>query len=67
MSKAIKLGLFDHISFTGSVNGGRSISDSNKSNLIGLGLELGGKDPAYICDDADLALTIPNVMDGVFL
>jgi acyl-CoA reductase-like NAD-dependent aldehyde dehydrogenase len=66
LSEIIRANVFDHISFTGSVNGGRSISISNKSNFIGLGLELGGKDPAYICDDADLDFTIPNVMDGVF-
>lgn len=66
LSEIIRTNVFDHISFTGSVNGGRSISESNNSNFIGLGLELGGKDPAYICDDADLDFTIPNVMDGVF-
>ncbi|MBC8197642.1 MAG: aldehyde dehydrogenase family protein [Candidatus Marinimicrobia bacterium] len=66
LATAIKLGLFDHISFTGSVNGGRSVSEANKSNFIGLGLELGGKDPAYICEDSDLEFVIPNIMDGVF-
>jgi acyl-CoA reductase-like NAD-dependent aldehyde dehydrogenase len=66
LATAIKLGLFDHISFTGSVNGGQSISEANKSNFIGLGLELGGKDSAYICEDSDLDFVIPNVMDGVF-
>lgn len=66
LAKTIQAKLFDHISFTGSVNGGRSIAESNKSNFTGLGLELGGKDPAYICEDADLDFSISNVMDGVF-
>jgi len=66
LSEIIKANLFDHISFTGSINGGQCISESNKSNFIGLGLELGGKDPAYISEDADLDFTILNVMAGVF-
>ena len=41
-----------------------AIEIANK--LTGLGLEMGGKDPAYICDDADMQFTIPKVMDGVF-
>ena len=44
LAKTIQAKLFDHISFTGSVNGGRSIAESNKSNFTGLGLELGGKE-----------------------
>jgi len=36
------------------------------SRFIGVGLELGGKDPAYVADDADLTFTAENVADGAF-
>src|SRR5690606_22697527 len=34
--------------------------------FIGTGLELGGKDPVYVRDDADLAFTIAETVDGAF-
>ncbi|MFX8377730.1 aldehyde dehydrogenase family protein, partial [Acinetobacter baumannii] len=34
--------------------------------FIGLGLELGGKDPAYVRGDADLAQAVENLVDGAF-
>jgi acyl-CoA reductase-like NAD-dependent aldehyde dehydrogenase len=54
-----------HVSFTGSVEGGRGIYQSvAKSRLIDVGLELGGKDPAYVAADADLEFAVANVVDG---
>ena len=34
--------------------------------FIGIGLELGGKDPAYVRHDADLGHAVDTVMDGAF-
>jgi len=59
-------GIIDHVSFTGSVSGGYKIQKAASNHFINVGLELGGKDPAYIRLDANLESTIDNVMDGVF-
>jgi acyl-CoA reductase-like NAD-dependent aldehyde dehydrogenase len=54
-----------HVSFTGSVEGGRRIYQSvARSRLIDVGLELGGKDPAYVAPDADLEFAATNLVDG---
>jgi acyl-CoA reductase-like NAD-dependent aldehyde dehydrogenase len=54
-----------HVSFTGSVEGGRRIYQSvARSRLIDVGLELGGKDPAYVAADADLQFAAANLVDG---
>ena len=50
--------------FTGSVGGGRHIHQAAAGRFIDVGLELGGKDPAYVAEDADLTFTVPNVVDG---
>jgi len=53
--------------FTGSVKGGHEVySEVAKSRFIDVGLELGGKDPAYIAEDADLKYAVENVVDGGF-
>ncbi len=54
----------DHVSFTGSVDGGRRIHQAAAGRFVDVGLELGGKDPAYVAEDADLAFTVPNVVAG---
>jgi acyl-CoA reductase-like NAD-dependent aldehyde dehydrogenase len=54
------------VAFTGSVDGGRSIQRAGRERFIGAGLELGGKDPAYVRADAFLEQTIENLVDGVF-
>lgn len=56
----------DFVAFTGSVPGGRSIEQSAAGRFINVGLELGGKDPAYIRDDADLEHAIDTTVDGAF-
>lgn len=57
-----------YISFTGSVRGGREIQQAvaRHGAFTGIGLELGGKDPAYVRADADLADTVANLADGIF-
>ena len=52
-------------SFTGSVKGGHSVR-KRRHTFLGTGLELGGKDPAYVRPDADLAHAIENLADGAF-
>jgi len=54
------------VAFTGSVGGGHRVKSALSHRFIGCGLELGGKDPAYVRADADLALSVPNLVDGVY-
>ncbi|MFA7692195.1 MAG: aldehyde dehydrogenase family protein [Candidatus Hydrogenedentales bacterium] len=55
-----------HVSFTGSVKGGHEVSQSAAGRFIETGLELGGKDPAYVCADADFDFAVANCVDGAF-
>jgi acyl-CoA reductase-like NAD-dependent aldehyde dehydrogenase len=52
------------VAFTGSVEGGRAVQQAASHRFIGLGLELGGKDPAYVRADADLSFSLENLVDG---
>jgi acyl-CoA reductase-like NAD-dependent aldehyde dehydrogenase len=54
------------VAFTGSVDGGRAMQRAAAQRFIGMGLELGGKDPAYVRADADLGHAVPNLVDGAF-
>lgn len=45
---------FDFVNFTGSVAGGQAIERAAAGTFTGIGLELGGKDPGYVMEDADL-------------
>jgi acyl-CoA reductase-like NAD-dependent aldehyde dehydrogenase len=56
----------DHVSFTGSVAGGQAIERAAAGTFTSVGLELGGKDPAYVRADAKLDHAIENVVDGAF-
>src|SRR5919109_2408218 len=56
----------DQVNFTGSVAGGKAMEEAAAGTFMGLGLELGGKDPAYVRADADLGPTIENLVDGSF-
>ena len=47
-------GHVDHVAFTGSVAGGRAMERAAAGTFTTLGLELGGKDPAYVAPDANL-------------
>ncbi len=55
-----------YVALTGSVPAGRAVYRQAAERLIDCGLELGGKDPAYVCEDADLDFAIANVSDGAF-
>ncbi len=54
------------VAFTGSVSGGRAIRRAASERFIGIGLELGGKDPAYVRPDANLQHAIESLVDGSF-
>ena len=56
----------DFVAFTGSVPGGRAVVRAASGRFIGTGLELGGKDPAYVRADADLDHAVENLVDGAF-
>lgn len=55
------------ISFTGSTATGREIGKVALDNMTRFSLELGGKNPAVVLADADLATAIPGLMAGAFL
>jgi acyl-CoA reductase-like NAD-dependent aldehyde dehydrogenase len=55
---------FDFVNFTGSVGGGKAMEAAASGTFTGLGLELGGKDPGYVMDDADLDAAVDTLIDG---
>ena len=65
-AKMLSGGHVDHVSFTGSVEGGRAIERAAAGTFTSIGLELGGKDPAYVRADADLGHAVENLVDGAF-
>jgi acyl-CoA reductase-like NAD-dependent aldehyde dehydrogenase len=65
-AKAIADPRVGFVAFTGSVGGGHAIEQAAVERFIGVGLELGGKDPAYVRPDADLDFAVENLVDGSF-
>jgi acyl-CoA reductase-like NAD-dependent aldehyde dehydrogenase len=59
-------GEVDHATFTGSVEGGRAVERAAAGSFTTLTLELGGKDPAYVRADADVAGAVEGLVDGGF-
>ena len=55
---------FDFINFTGSVPAGASIEKAAAGTFTGVGTELGGKDPGYVMEDADLEAAAETLIDG---
>jgi acyl-CoA reductase-like NAD-dependent aldehyde dehydrogenase len=55
-----------YVAFTGSVPGGHAVQRAAAARFIGTGLELGGKDPAYVRPDSPLAATVENLADGSY-
>jgi len=55
---------FNFINFTGSVAGGKAMEIAAAGTFTGIGLELGGKDPGYVRDDADLDAAVDTLIDG---
>ncbi|MEM9329624.1 MAG: aldehyde dehydrogenase family protein [Bacteroidota bacterium] len=54
------------VAFTGSVGGGQAIQRAVGERFITAGLELGGKDPAYVAADAHVQKTAENLVDGAY-
>lgn len=57
-------GSFDFINFTGSVDGGKTMENAAAGSFTAMGLELGGKDPGYVMDDASLDAAADALIDG---
>jgi acyl-CoA reductase-like NAD-dependent aldehyde dehydrogenase len=53
-----------HVIFTGSVTGGQQILKHTSKKFMMPGLELGGKDGAYVHSDANLAYAVETIVDG---
>jgi acyl-CoA reductase-like NAD-dependent aldehyde dehydrogenase len=65
-SEIIRSPIIGGVAFTGSVAGGAQIEAAAAGRFIPVGLELGGKDPAYVRADADLSFAVENLVDGSF-
>ncbi len=63
-SALIADGAFDFVNFTGSVGGGKAMERAATGTFTGMGLELGGKDPGYVMEDADLDAAVDTLIDG---
>lgn len=65
-SQIIQSPIISGVAFTGSVPGGAQIEQAAVGRFIPVGLELGGKDPAYVRADANLGHAVENLVDGAF-
>jgi acyl-CoA reductase-like NAD-dependent aldehyde dehydrogenase len=65
-ARIISGGHVDQVNFTGSVPGGKAMEAAASGTFTGLGLELGGKDPAYVRADCDMRQAVENLVDGAF-
>ncbi len=54
------------VCFTGSVAGGKAVVAATAAGFATAGLELGGKDPAYVRADANLSYAVESLSDGAF-
>lgn len=52
------------VCFTGSVAGGLAVQKAASDRIVDVGLELGGKDPAYVRGDVDVAWAAEEIVDG---
>jgi acyl-CoA reductase-like NAD-dependent aldehyde dehydrogenase len=66
VTKLVQSPEVDFVAFTGSVAGGHAIQRGASERFIATGLELGGKDPAYVRTDAKLSHAVENLVDGAF-
>lgn len=54
----------DFVNFTGSVESGRRMERAAAGTFVGVGTELGGKDPGYVLEDADIDAAVDTLIDG---
>ncbi|WP_166367162.1 aldehyde dehydrogenase family protein [Pseudomonas akapageensis] len=62
----ITSGRVQQVNFTGSVQAGTVMEAAAMGRFLGIGLELGGKDPGYVRADANLEHAVENLVDGSF-
>ena len=55
---------FDFVNFTGSVGAGRAMEQAAAGSFVAVSTELGGKDPGYVMEDADLDAAAETLIDG---
>jgi acyl-CoA reductase-like NAD-dependent aldehyde dehydrogenase len=65
-AEIIASGRVQQVNFTGSVDAGKAMENAAMGRFVGMGLELGGKDPAYVRADANLDHAVENLVDGSF-
>jgi acyl-CoA reductase-like NAD-dependent aldehyde dehydrogenase len=63
-SALIAAGSFGFVNFTGSVGGGVAMEKAAAGTFTGVGTELGGKDPGYVMEDADVDSAVATLIDG---
>ncbi|MFX0543715.1 aldehyde dehydrogenase family protein [Roseovarius sp. S4756] len=63
-SGLIAAGAVDFVNFTGSVGGGREMERAAAGTFTPVATELGGKDPGYVMEDADLEAAVDTLIDG---
>ncbi|MEO0409768.1 MAG: aldehyde dehydrogenase family protein, partial [Cyanobacteria bacterium P01_A01_bin.135] len=56
----------DGVFFTGSYGTGQKIAAAAAAQMMRVQLELGGKDPAYVCEDVDVGAVATALADGAF-
>jgi len=66
IEKMVAAGEFQGLQFIGSERGGREVLRASAAGLIAAGMELGGKDPAYVRADADVEWTVQQLVEGSF-
>lgn len=62
----VRIGNIDHVAFTGSTNNGALVERAAAGRFMSVGLELGGKDAAYVMPDADLDFACEELASGAF-
>ena len=65
--RALIEGGIDALLFIGSVDNGRRVLQAAAEHLVPVVLELGGKDPLIVCDDADLSQAVHAALGGTFI
>jgi len=63
-SSLIGAGAFGFVNFTGSVSGGKAIERAAAGTFTAISTELGGKDPGYVMEDADIGVAVDTLIDG---
>ncbi len=63
-SELIAAKTFNFVNFTGSVGGGKAMERAASGTFTAVSTELGGKDPGYVMDDADLDAAVDTLIDG---